>query len=144
MQGLSSNCMRAAGPARGVALLSCPCRPAGARHETWIRILELPISNDSVFTFMSLSFADFISLHQRTGHSCFCWGRVVLFRRCFVAARDGGTDKPGRAGRRSKFGAVNRRPAPNKKDFFHHEEKQKRQKFAKGISHGCRNGTDLD
>jgi hypothetical protein len=38
MQGLSSNFKRAAGPARGVALLSCPCRPAGARHETWIRI----------------------------------------------------------------------------------------------------------
>jgi hypothetical protein len=102
-------------------------------------LLEPPISNDCVFTFTSLSSADFTftCTKGRCQHSLFLLEHGLV-PSILLAARDGGTEKPGRAGRRSKFGAVNRRPAPNKKKFVH-DEKQKRHKFAKGISRGCRN-----
>jgi hypothetical protein len=48
-------------PVRGVALLSCPCRPSAARHETMDPdLLELPTSDDRFFPSTSLVFIGFI------------------------------------------------------------------------------------
>jgi hypothetical protein len=132
-------------------LVSYPCLPPRrcTPRNTFPIFLELS-TDDSFFGFTTFAFTGFTSRRAfcRTQPASSCYSKTVFLERDIVpssrlAARDVGTDKPGRAGRGPRFLLAVDWPAPNKSQMLH-AEKQKQNEYLVDVLHTFRTSDKVD